>query len=131
MSGSNGMLAGTSLISFEQLCAETDPHFYSGRDHPWLYSFSNGRKFTQPLVATPVLLDPVPLSNALAFNSHALMFGDMQIEFRRNYTGPDAVDALAPFPDSTVEVFETALGFHDEPLNFGINQVQYRLNYGD
>lgn len=42
-----GTPPSTQIISFRQRVTETDPHWYEDSQRPWVYDFSNSRRFYQ------------------------------------------------------------------------------------
>ena len=45
----------TRILSFAQLCNEQDPNLHTGALRPWVYQFSNNRRFYE---RNPVYLPP-------------------------------------------------------------------------
>ena len=57
MSGAGGTPPPTRIISWEQQVLEADPYFARERQQPWIYTFSNARRFYAPVNAYAPLPD--------------------------------------------------------------------------
>jgi hypothetical protein len=54
-----GKPPSTQIISFRQRVLEVDPHWQEDNQAPWVYGFSNGRKFYQSAAYyLPVATEP-------------------------------------------------------------------------